>query len=489
MKKTLIAIGIVFLLLVAVLLINTFTFESRQIITEKGETLAIDAPGALERFRQSITYPTISHENPAEFDSATFQAFNEFLLASFPAVYENLELKRINEFGLLFSWKGSNPSLAPGLLMGHYDVVPVEQNSLAEWKAAPFDGAMAGNSIVGRGTIDDKNNVMAILEAVSFLLNQDFVPERPLYLAFGHDEEVGGEFGAQAMAAYLEEQGVSLDYVLDEGGIIKKDGITGFENPIALIGIAEKGYVSLRLTVNAPGGHSSMPEKETSINILANALHKLSNNPFPSKLKGAPSIMFDYLGPEMGFGQRMVFANLWLLRPILENIMSKSASSNATIRTTMVPTIFHAGVKDNVIPTEASVVINFRIIPGETIESVQQYVQNILADERITIAIEKNFGVNPSKVSDLESAVFEKLNKSIKRYYPEAVVSPYIVVGATDSRHFGGLSDNVFRFSPVLLDNAGLKTMHGINEQIEKEVYLKSISFYADWIKSSTTGE
>ena len=368
--------------------------------------------------------------------------------------------------------------------MGHLDVVPVVEKNKSEWKVDPWSGIIKNDTIWGRGTIDDKVGVIGILEAVELLLSQNYKPKRTMYFAFGHDEEIGGRLGAVAMAKYLKEQGVTAEYVLDEGGVISEGLVPDMTKEVALIGTAEKGYLSLNLGIRVEGGHSSMPGKETAIDIMANAISALKANPLPSKITVPLEQFMEYLGPEMPFVNKMVFANKSILGPVLLNVYESTSSGNAQIRTTTSPTIFNSGIKDNIIPLTASATVNFRILPETTSEDVIAHVKKVINDDRITIE-KGSFVSEPSKLSATDNEQFKILNTTILQLFPDVVVTPYLVVGGTDSRHYGEVTDNIYRFSPIHLNKHSQKSFHGLNERVAVSDFYDAIAFYVQLIQNS----
>lgn len=318
--------------------------------------------------------------------------------------------------------------------MGHLDVVPVIEENRKYWKRNPFGGEVVQDTIWGRGAIDDKISVIALMEAIEWLQEKNFQPERTYLLALGHDEEIGGLQGARIMAEHLQEQGLQAEFVLDEGGSITRNMIPGLDNDAALVGIAEKGFATLYLSLELEGGHSSMPEKETAIDVMAGAISRLKKNPLPAEISPALESFIDYLGPEMTFVNRMAFANPWLFKPLIISAYEKSSSGNALVRTTTSPTIFNIGVKDNIIPLSAKAIVNFRILSDSSMEEVIEHVKDVVDDERIEISQGK-FNTDSSMVSDVNTPNFSALHMTIAQSFPEAKLAPYLVVGATDSRH------------------------------------------------------
>ena len=483
LKKILPLLALLVIILISYLVINTLNFESKQI-----EVANIEAPvikkAAIQNFSKALQIRTVSPENIADFDSLEFKKFATFVSDTYPLMDSLLEKKMFNSFSHLYHWKGTDASLKPIVMMGHLDVVPVIEKNLPEWRVAPFSGAIKNDTIWGRGAIDDKIGVIGIMEAVELLLKQGYTPKRSYYFAFGHDEEIGGRQGAVAMATYLKEKGVQAEFVVDEGGVIADGLVPDITKEVALIGTAEKGYLTLNLAVKIEGGHSSMPGKETAIDVMSNAIAKLKSNPLPAKITVPLEGFMNYLGPEMPFINKMVFANKGLLEPLVLNLYEKSASGNALIRTTTSPTIFNSGIKDNIIPQRANATVNFRVLPETTIEDVITHVKTVIADDRIIIT-KATTAAEASKLSRTDSFGFATLNKTILQLYPEVLVSPNLVVGATDSRHFRDISDDIYRFSPIHLNKDTKKSFHGLNERLAVKDFYDSIRFYIQLIKNS----
>ncbi|GAB5472148.1 MAG: M20 family peptidase [Maribacter sp.] len=483
LKKSLLFLLLAFILFVGYLFINTLGFNSKQ-ISVTPVTPAVGNPQAIDHFAEALKIRTVSPEKSIDFDSLQFGKFNHFLAETYPLVDSLLDKKIFNSFSHLYKWQGSDSDLKPIILMGHLDVVPVIEKNLSEWKVDPWAGTIRNDTIWGRGTIDDKVGVVGIMEAVEQLLSQNFKPKRTMYFAFGHDEEIGGRNGAVAMANYLQQQGVKAEYVLDEGGVISEGLVPDMTKEVALIGTAEKGYLSLNLNIRIEGGHSSMPGKETAIDVMSNAITALKNNPLPAKITIPLEQFMEYLGPEMPFLNKMVFANKSVLGPILLNVYESTSSGNAQIRTTTSPTIFNSGVKDNIIPMTASATVNFRILPETTSDDVIAHVKRIINDDRITIT-KGSFVSEPSKLSATDNAQFNTLNTTILQLFPEVIVTPYLVVGGTDSRHYGEVTDNIYRFSPIHLNKHSQKSFHGLNERVAVSDFYDAIAFYVQLIQNS----
>jgi carboxypeptidase PM20D1 len=483
MKKALLALGAVLALLLAVVLARTAMVESKQVRTEPVTDLAVDARAAAERLAGAIRFPTISHEDAAKVEDAAFRGLHRYLEQSFPRVHSTLTREIVGGYSLLYTWEGTNPQLPPILLMSHTDVVPVEPGTEKAWTHPPFSGRIVDGYVWGRGAMDDKAGVLGILEAVELLAGRGFRPERTVYLAFGHDEEVGGPKGAAALAAVLDRRGVRPDFILDEGGIITEGMVPGVEPPVAMISTAEKGYVSVELVAATEGGHSSMPPRTTAIGKLAEAVRRLEENPMPARIDGATRRSFEYLAPEMPFGPRMFLANLWLFGPLGERQFGAEPAGNARIRTTAAATVFQGGIKENVLPSRARAVVNFRILPGDTIEDVLRHVRDTVGPD-IKVAVTGSLPTEPSPESDVHGSEFGLLQRTIAQVFPVMLVAPSLLSGGTDTKHYRKLTRNVYRFLPVRITETDLARVHGTNERIGVESYGEAVRFYAQLLRN-----
>ena len=472
MKKTIRLIITAVAIIIVVLLFNTLMLNSKQVASDQLEKIALHND-VFQNLSNGLQYPTISYSENAIPDSTAFFGFHQFLEKAFPLTHEKLSLEKISTYSLLYTWKGSDQAKKPIILMSHQDVVPVDKPTLNDWEAGPFEGKISETSVIGRGSIDDKGTLIGLLEAVEKLLEESFEPSRTIYLAFGHDEEVGGANGAAKIASYLKSKGVQAAMTLDEGGFLAENMVSGVNNPVAMVNLAEKGFSSFKLTVETKGGHSSQPPRENTICMLAQAIVDLENNQLPYKMVAPIDYQFEYMGAELPFFQKVAFANPWLFKkPILEAL-------NA--HTTTAPTIIDGGVKNNVIPTVAEATINFRILPGETIESVQKHIENTISN-KIKVA-PVGFLTNPSPVSKIDSEAYKILEKTIRSMFPKSIVVPGLVGGGTDARYFYDISDDVYRFYPIRLSPETRTRFHGIDEKISKENYKEIIEFSYHLIK------
>ena len=467
--------------LAGVLFANVLSHGSRQIAVEAVAKAPVDETAAAERLAAAIRFRTVSEADDPEANADAFAALHDHLAQSFPAFHAVAKREVIGRHALLYTWEGSDPTAAPVAWLAHQDVVPISPGTEGDWLAAPFDGVVRDGYVWGRGAWDDKGNLFAMLEAVESLARDGFRPKRTLYLAFGDDEEVGGR-GAVAIARTLDARGIRLGYVLDEGLLITDGILKGIDRPVALIGVAEKGFATVALKAAATPGHSSLPPPHTAIGDVATALARLIAEPFPATLGDTARQMFDVLAPEMRFVSRLVLSNLWLFEPLLTRELDRSPTTAAMLRTTMAPTIFNAGNKDNVLPAHAEAIVNFRLLPGNNEQALLARLRAIAGD-RVTVAA-KPGNTDPPPVTSPDSDAYRTLHRTIREIFPDVVVAPGLMVATTDSRHYAGLTDNIFRFSPVRATQDDLARFHGTNERISIANYADMIRFYRRLIEN-----
>lgn len=481
MRRLLLALLLVLVLAAALLLARAARLPSRQPAPPAAAPIALaDEAAALERLAAAIRIPTLSHQDPDRIEREAFEALHDHLAASFPRLHAALAREVVNELSLVYTWRGRDPD-APGVaLLAHQDVVPVEPGTEEQWSQPPFAGAVDGGFVWGRGTLDTKNSLLALCEAVEHLLGEGFEPARTVYLVFGHDEEIGGLRGAKAVAERLAARGVRLAWVLDEGGAVTERMVPGVAAPVALVGIAEKGFLTLSVTARAEGGHSSVPPPHTAIGRLARAIQRIEANPMPAALRGATRHLFAWTAPEMDWPMRAVAANADLLEPLLVRVLARTPRGNALVRTTTAVTVVEGGVKENVLPSSARALVNFRLLPGDTIDAVLAHVREAVDDPLVEVdryEERRGFSNEPSPVSRVDGA-FAHLARTIRASHPDAVVAPNLVLGGTDARWFHALSEHVYRFSPLRLRPDDLQRIHGTDERIAVDHYLDAIRFY-----------
>ncbi|XLZ69110.1 M20 family peptidase [Massilia sp. SR12] len=465
--------------------VNTARSGSKQLSVAPAAPLQVDEGAVAQRLGESLRFVTISDAKDAEANAAEFDKLHAHLQASFPRLHAALKRENVNGKALLYTWQGSDANAAPVMWMAHQDVVPIAPGTEKDWQQQPWGGAVHDGFIWGRGAWDDKGNLYAQMEAIEMLLAAGFQPRRTLYLAYGADEEVGGKRGAAIIAELLKSRKVKLDYVLDEGLMILQGMVPGLEPAAAMIGVAEKGYASYKLSLEVPPGHSSMPPPQTAIGMMSRALSALEANPMPVRMSGLPQHSFETLAPEMGGFNRVALSNFWLFGPMLERMLAKSPSTNALMRTTTALTIVNAGVKDNVLPGTASATVNFRLLPGDTLAGVEQHMQQVIGNDKIHITPDGPSNTEASRVARTDSAAYAAVNRTVREVFPDVVVAPSLMIGATDSRYFDGMSDSVLKFGPVRAKPEDLPRFHGTNERMSVKGYADMIRFYHRLLKNS----
>jgi carboxypeptidase PM20D1 len=465
-------------LLAGLLVLRTLSWRSPQLVVEPGVHIEV-AGGSIERLAGAVRLATISQPGTRGSDATAFEALRRHLETSYPKVHATLARQIVGEHGLVFTWNAKAATQSAILLAAHMDVVPIEPGTEAQWHHGPFSGDVSAGFVWGRGTLDDKVSLMAILEATEALIGQGFQPRTTVILAFGDDEETGGSGGAARIASLLKSRGIRLDYLLDEGSAITRGIVPGLDRPAALIGLAEKGFASVELSAVSAGGHSSMPPPQTAIGIVAAGVKAVEDHPMPGKLDGPVAMLFDRLGPEMPFVMRLLLANRWLFRPLIEWRLAGVPATNAALRTTAAATMFQGGVKENVLPAHARAVINFRIKPGDSIESVLAHVKRVVADDRVAIRLIDPAASTPaSPESSPNSHGFKIIERTIRQVFPDALVAPSLVIAGTDSRHYQSLADDVYRFTPMVLGPDDTARIHGTDERIAIEGYRDCVRFY-----------
>jgi carboxypeptidase PM20D1 len=473
-------------LAVVVVLFRAFTIGLTPAPPAERITFSIDEASAVGRFQEALRFRTISTQD-GSVDTSAFLGLHEFLRTAFPLVHQHLS-REVLDLSLIYRWPGRDPKKAAVVLMGHLDVVPIAPGTEGSWTHPPFDAVIDGDWIYGRGTLDDKSTVMAVLESIEHLLKEGFTPERTVVLQFGHDEEVGGVKGAKAMVEKLVGEGLHPGLVLDEGGALTSAKVIGASGLAALIGVGEKGFASFSLSVAGDGGHSSTPPAITHIGRLARAIVALEKSPFTATLDGVPREMLERSAPHLSWSRRLILANLWLFRPLVTQALLTDPRTASMLRTSTAATIFNAGNKDNVLPPEARAIVNFRIRPGETVESVRQRVVRLIADDLVEVKVE-GFRSEPPPYSPTHGPAFDVVGLSARQTLgdggTEPIVLPFLLMGATDARYWSVHAKAVYRFNPFPMEDDALKRAHGTNERVSKAGYINGIRFYVQLIKNS----
>ncbi|HAT08692.1 MAG TPA: hypothetical protein DCS39_05510, partial [Rhodobiaceae bacterium] len=440
-KRLLPAIAAALVFLLTVLMVRTFMPSSDQIVGEVFD-FRPDGDRVTRLMSESVRFKTISFGRDKPTSSKELLAYHDYLEQEFPLVHKALKREIIGDYSLLYTWQGSEPvsdDNKPVIFLGHTDVVPVVPGTEDMWTQPPFAGVVADGFIWGRGTLDNKVNIIGLLEAAEHILQQGLQPNRTIYFAFGHDEEQGGLEGAKLMADVLLKRGVQAEFLVDEGGLVTQGVVPGIDSPMALIAPAEKGIVTLQLKVIGEGGHSSMPPEQTSIGILATAIAALEANQFPRDFSYTQSFL-EAVADDMSFANRLVMKNLWLFKPLVMGAFEGDKQAQAGMRTTTAATMIKGGIKANVLPIDAAAKVNFRILPGETPDTVRARVISVIDDARVEVTFDGSGqrGMSPSPVSPTEGFGWQHLTSAIRdTAAPQRlIVTPRLLVAATDTRHY-----------------------------------------------------
>jgi carboxypeptidase PM20D1 len=434
------------------------------------------------KFKDAIRIRTISHSRYDENDLKEFNKIRTYIESSFPAVNSRVEVLYLNDYSVVLKWTGKVNDKKPVLLISHFDVVPVIEE---EWSVSPFDAVEKDGFIWGRGTLDTKNTLVALLEASEQLIQEGFIPERTIYLAFGGDEETQGTEGAGRINKYFKEKNIEFEWLLDEGGVVADKALSIVEEPMALVGISEKGFTNIRISCEGQAGHSSMPPGHTAAGVLAKAIVEIEKNPFPAKITPGISSFLYSITPYVSYPVGIILANHKIFSLLIKKIFLKTPSSAALLRTTQAVTILKSGTKENILPSAAEAVINIRILPGETVSSVLRRIRTLLKKHKVTVEIaDKNDSNDPIVESSLDCEGFKLLENAIAAVFPQAVTVPYMMTGATDSKHYRDVCKNIYRFSPMGLNMDEISLIHSADERISVKNLEKAIKFYMTLIKN-----
>jgi carboxypeptidase PM20D1 len=480
-------------LLVSALCVEAQDFSSLQMRGVEQVTIEVDVDVAAERLSRAVQFPTISNQDRSDFDTEAFEGYHEFLEQAYPGVHKTLEKELLGDprpYSLLYTWEGKDPSLPPAVFYAHQDVVPVPEDSRDQWNQEPFSGAIADGYIWGRGVLDDKNQIHGILEAAEMRIAEGWQPTRTLYFVFGQDEEVGGAEGAKVVVDTLEARGIErIAFVLDESAPLVPGVFPGIPDNTALIGIAQKGFLSLELAIHGEGGHSSQPPEESNIGILAQAITKLEDAQFPYRIHPAVRHQYRYMGPELAEAKQPMFAavafgkddEMTQLEQAFIDEMAANQVTRAMLHTTIAVTMFNAGIKDNVLPPSATAVVNFRPMPGDTPEVIIEHVRKAIDDDRLTIT-DISASTPATNVANPDGQGYKVLENTIRQIWGnDLIVSPFFVIGGSDSKHFQArpFAPDVYTITGIQLESmAEFAGFHGVNERIRVDEYARTIGFF-----------
>ncbi len=459
-------------ILIAIILIRTFAFKPKSQEAVSDFPVCVDEEKITLHMQEMIRCKTISNRDESKMELGEFEKFQQLLKDRYPRIHEACSLTKLGLTGLLYHMPGKDASKC-AVMMAHYDVVPAEEDA---WEKPAFDGIVEDGILWGRGTLDTKGTLLGIMEALEQLLEGGFVPACDLYLSFSGDEETSGH-SCPAIVDWFEAQGIKPDLVLDEGGAVVDHSFPGYDGMCAMVGIAEKGFMNVKFTMDSQGGHASTPPAKQVLGHLSRALLKLEKQPFPCRFTKPVLELFDNVGRHSNFLYRMIFANLWCFKPVLNLVGRLSGGElNAMMRTSVALTMFEGSKAYNVLPPHGFFGANLRLMPGETLESAMEQLKKSIGNEKIDITLLE--GNDPSPCSDTSGPAWNCVKTAIRQTWPEAVVSPYLMLACSDSRHYNRITDKVYRFSPMHLSKEERKMIHGNNERVPVETLCKTVQFY-----------
>ena len=465
------------ILFVAVLLVRTAKFQPKEQPELSTEAVEFDRGKAVSNLAELIRCKTISYSDHSLEDDAEFEKLIEKLPDLYPNVFEKCEFSRLPDRALLFHWHGKTAA-EPAVMMAHYDVVPVNEE---KWDKPAFDAIIEDGVMWGRGTLDTKGTFNGALFAADTLISQGYVPAHDVYLAFSGGEEVNG-MGARNIVELFREKGIVPGIVVDEGGAVVENVFPGVKVPCGLIGIAEKGMMNAQFRTISSGGHASAPKPNMPVDALAEACVEVVGHPFKMHLTKPVAEMFDTLGRHSTFLYRMIFANLWCFGWVLDLLGKTSGGDmNALLRTTVAFTQMEGSSARNVIPPEAKMVANMRLNPADSVASALEYLKKTVGNDKVEITALESF--EPSRISRTDCDGWDRVAAAVGETWPGCIVSPYLMVQCSDSRHWGVISDRVYRFSAMDLTAEERATIHGNNERVRLDGICKAVEFYIRLMK------
>lgn len=469
-------------LLTIVLAANTIRKKPQKTAAPPTEPLDLDKDKLAKNLSGLIQYKTVTSPTMDGFDKDEFLGLHAYLEKTYPLLHKTLEKEVVNTYSLLYKWTGSGSNKKPFLMMAHMDVVPVDERTADKWTHEAFSGSIADGYVWGRGAIDMKGQLAAVLESVEHLIGEGYKPKRDIYIALGHDEEAMGTLGAQKIVDRLTEKNIRLDFVIDEGGVVMDGKVMNVGAMVAAIGICEKGYADIRLIAESAGGHASRPPKQTAVGALSKAIVALEKHHMKPALNKPIKDMLDAVGSYMKFPLNVIASNLFLTKPLLLKGLGAGSTGAAMVRTTAAPTMLQGSSAPNTLAERAEAVVNFRISPDDSVESLLAHVKKTVGDG---IKLEIIQAYEPSGVSGTDTEAYSIIKETIASMFSGYVVSPYLMVGATDSRRYAAVADGIYRFQPFRSMADDLDTIHATNERLHVESLSEGVTFFVRLVKKA----
>ena len=483
-----IILGVIAALLIITAIRAAFFVPPKKTVSESVLTdETVDTDRYCKNLSDAIRIKTISNYDRDLVDWNEFDKFHKFLEERYPLVHKTLSKTEIADASLVYKWEGTDPTLDGIALLAHQDVVPIAEGTLSDWTHDPFEGFNDGEFIWGRGAMDMKNHLIAVMESVEQLISDGYKPKRTIYICLGHNEEVvaAPDNGAKQIAQYLKDQGVHLEAVLDEGGAILPVNVNGVINcNLAGIGVAEKGSVNYEISVNAKGGHSSQPPKHTALGHLANVIRDIENHQFKATMPRFVYELFTEIGKRCSYPVRLFTCNIWLLRPIILKIMTKIPPAASLIRTCTAVTMASGSPQFNVLPQKATITVNFRTMPGVTFEDVEEHIRKSVKNKDIDIKF--LVGKEASMISPTDSKAFKTIKMICESENSKNLVAPFLVMGGTDAYNYENVCENIYRFAPFVVDTKLLLCTHATDERLPLSAVPGALKFFKRYIKIMT---
>jgi len=449
------------------------------------EDYPVDVDKVCEHLSRAIQIKTVSTMNDLTTDWSQFDEFHKFLEEAYPLIHKNCEKEVVGAASLMFRWPGKDPSLDPVAFLSHQDVVPISEGTEQDWEHDPWSGYNDGEIIWGRGALDMKNHLICVCEAIESLMEQGFEPDRDVYLLFGHNEEQvsTGCSGAQEIVKTLQERGIHLDSTIDEGSALLKVAVPGvIDSYLTAIGIAEKGFVNMKITLNTKGGHSSVSPKHTGVGILAKTIRDIENHPFKTRWLPFMDELVDQAARMTSLPVRMILVNFPILRPLVQYVMGQIPESASLVHTVQGVTMVEGSMQPNVLPQRPSMTINFRPLQGDSIADVVEHIRKVIKydDYELVTSDEKE----PTRLCSTTSRAYKAIEKVEHGLHPNNIaVVPYLVMGGTDSANYEPICENCLRYAPFCVSPALLMTTHGTNERIPISCLKESVLFFREYCK------